>query len=488
MADEAGLHEDLFALLDLNLLGQPGNARVSLDGLLHLRLERRDFLLRLTARRRLPTEIDRIHFLAGIDQQVFRPGDFQHAQRALVEGARERMVHDDEAARHVHLELDDGRAARRDEGRLHVLLGHERAALEIDAVEDFADDVEGGEQVRPAVADVEPHRFADLGGDGLIADERADGAVEQHVGRPLVRGLLLVERLQAFRAGLARRVEVALHHVVFALDGRQALLRLDEDEAIHPVGDVHRHRGGRAVIDVEAGIERLEGELRRMPRGGERRRRAAARAGDRVQVNVVRQLARRVIRERELDEVALADADEAAGHITAEGPEEILHAIGQLLHHLAHFELHDDLGGVGAVEGRRHLWGLGQHGDFLADDAGLGSWANWFSGVRCGEVGSRQCERQDRQHAESQRGRLHTANARDGSGKWLTVAWRSVSRICLVRTAKSGHSSARSTAFRPQQCAWDDRLPGALLCSSILRRERHAPRRSGASRATWSSG
>ena len=107
-----------------------------------------------------------------------------------------------------------------------------------------------------------------------------------------------------------------------------------------------------------------------MSRRGERRRRAAARPGDRVQVDVVRHLAVRMIVQVKLDEVAFADADETAGHIAAERPEEILDAIGDPLDDFLHFEIHDDLGGVLARDGRRHERRRGQHGLFFTNDVG----------------------------------------------------------------------------------------------------------------------
>jgi hypothetical protein len=79
-------------------------------------------------------------------------------------------------------------------------------------------------------------------------------------------------------------------------------------------------------------------------RRGEARGRAAARTGDAVQVDVVRHLAAGMVLEMELDRVALAHADEAAGHRAAEGPERVLHALGDLTFDFLHFELDDDLG------------------------------------------------------------------------------------------------------------------------------------------------
>ena len=50
-----------------------------------------------------------------------------------------------------------------------------------------------------------------------------------------------------------------------------------------------------------------------------------------------------MILEVELDRVALAHADEAAGHGAAEGPERVGHALGDLLVDLVHLEIDDDL-------------------------------------------------------------------------------------------------------------------------------------------------
>jgi hypothetical protein len=132
----------------------------------------------------------------------------------------------------------------------------------VDLVEDLADDVEADDEVGAAVADVHAHGLADLGLERLVTDQRALGAVEHHVGRVLVDGLLHVERLQALLAVLADRVEVALHHIELAIHRRQALGRLDQDQAVHAVGHVHADRRGGAVVDVQARVERLEGELR----------------------------------------------------------------------------------------------------------------------------------------------------------------------------------------------------------------------------------
>ena len=101
---------------------------------------------------------------------------------------------------------------------------------------------------------------------------------------------------------------------------------------------------------------------------GQRRRRAAAGAVDRMQVDVVRHLVVGVIVEMHLDLVALADADELAGHMAAEGPEGIAHAVGEPPFELPHFEMHDDLGRVVAMDRRRDVRRVGENRVLLADD------------------------------------------------------------------------------------------------------------------------
>src|SRR3546814_11432050 len=79
----------------------------------------------------------------------------------------------------------------------------------------------------------------------------------------------LFRSLVALLAELAGGVEVARHHVVLAIHWRHALRRLDQDQAVHAVGDVHADRRGGAVVDEQAGVERLEGEAADVTRRGE---------------------------------------------------------------------------------------------------------------------------------------------------------------------------------------------------------------------------
>ena len=88
----------------------------------------------------------------------------------------------------------------------------------------------------------------------------------------------------------------------------------------------------------------------------------------------------------QLDEVALADADEAARHRATERPHGVLHAVGETHRLLDDVEVDDDLRGVRARDRRRHVRGLRDFGDFLADDL-LARRANRHDAARAGGGG-----------------------------------------------------------------------------------------------------
>ena len=169
VANEAGLHIDALAFLNLDFLRQPGNFRVALDLLRNLRLQRGDFPFGIGTRLRRFAEIHRVHFLAGINEQVLRTVHFQHAQRALVERAKQRVIHQDVRAGHFDFEFYNRRSARRNDGRLHVVR-RLRAGLRINRVKDFADHVERASEIRPAIAHVQADLLADFCGERPVAD------------------------------------------------------------------------------------------------------------------------------------------------------------------------------------------------------------------------------------------------------------------------------------------------------------------------------
>ena len=97
------MHINRLAFLDLNLLVQIGDLWVAGDLPGDFRLQRGDFLFRFRAGVGRLANVGGIHLLAGIDEQAGRAVHFQHAQCALVERAKDRMIHQNIRARHLDL-------------------------------------------------------------------------------------------------------------------------------------------------------------------------------------------------------------------------------------------------------------------------------------------------------------------------------------------------------------------------------------------------
>ena len=159
----------------------------------------------------------------------------------------------------------------------------------------------------------------------------------------LFDGLAHIKGLMPLLAVFPDRVEVALHHVVFPVDRSQTSCRLDENQAIHPIGHMLTYRSCRAVIDIEAGIEGLKGELRLMAGRRIAAGRSASGAGHGVKVDVVRKSAVRMIHEMKLHRVALTHANKLSRHLAAKGPEGILDSLGDGEIHLRDLQFHDEL-------------------------------------------------------------------------------------------------------------------------------------------------
>ena len=118
--------------------------------------------------------------------------------------------------------------------------------------------------VRTADAEEDADRFPDLGFERLILSKRQRGAVEYEILRPLCHQLVVAFGELAFAAKFLVGVDLALHHVKFTIDLGQAAFRLDQDHAVHAIGNMLRsHRHG-AVIDKQAGINRREFETTRL--------------------------------------------------------------------------------------------------------------------------------------------------------------------------------------------------------------------------------
>ena len=76
----------------------------------------------------------------------------------------------------------------------------------------------------------------------------------------------------------------------------------------------------------------------------------------------------RVVPQMKLDEVAGANANEAAGNAATERPERVVDTVGVADDRLDHVQVDDDLGRVRSCDGRRREGGRGRRGDLFAAD------------------------------------------------------------------------------------------------------------------------
>lgn len=175
------------------------------------------------------------------------------------------MVDQGISARHSRLKVCDGGAARRDADRGDAMSGRiDDATVTVDPREDAADDMERARQVGAGIAEEYAHRLADVRLERLISGQGRLAPVEDDDGWLLAEGVGVGEfdlsREPAVVVELGRLVvELALHHVVLLIDWREGFLGgLHVHESVHAVGDMHGHRGGCAVVDVQAGVEEAE--------------------------------------------------------------------------------------------------------------------------------------------------------------------------------------------------------------------------------------
>ena len=114
-----------------------------------------------------------------------------------------------------------------------------------------------------------------------------------------------------------------------------------------------RRRG--AVVDVDARVQRAEGELRLVARRGEGAGRAAARAGHGVQVDVVRHRVVGMVHQVQLDEVARRTRIIGPGTLPPKVQNVYCAPSAISATSSLHLDLHDDLRGVVAADRRRRL-------------------------------------------------------------------------------------------------------------------------------------
>ena len=195
----------------------------------------------------------------------------------------------------------------------HVL----RVAAGVDRLPDAGDRVERRELVRPRIHEVDAHQFARLGLQHLagrlvvhrVVAER--DAVEDDMA-PLVGHHLR----HVLRVG----VLLGLHQHVLAIGLRhRAVLRLDQDGAVHAARHVLDHRVGTTVIEEHPRVLRHEGVL--ADRAGADRLEVSQYVFlRRMHVDRVRVVVGLVVDQGDVDGVAFGDPYQRPGNLPVERP------------------------------------------------------------------------------------------------------------------------------------------------------------------------
>ena len=229
------------------------------------------------------------------------------------------MVNYSVAAWNIDFEFDHGGATGRNHSALYVFV-NQFTTFNIYFVEDFADNVERRYQVRTTVTNVHTNSFTSFGFQGIVAGDRAYVAVEYNVFRLFGNGFIHIERLQALGAFFTFSIEVALYDVELFVHFRQAFFRFNQDQTVHTVGDVHTDRSNGTVVNVQTGLQSFKAESRSVAWGSEGSFCTTALTGSSVEVNVVRNGRRRIVREFYFYGIAFAYTDHLARNVAVECP------------------------------------------------------------------------------------------------------------------------------------------------------------------------
>ena len=250
----------------------------------------------------------------------------QLTQSTFIEGAEDRVVNDGKAARNINFKLNHSCTTCRNQGALYVFV-NQFAAFNIYFVEDFTDNVERRHQVRTTVTYVHTYGFTYFGFQRVIACNSTNMAVKYYVICIFTDGFIHIKRLQARLAVFAFGVEVALNDVELFVYFRQAFFRLNQDQTIHTVTDVHTYRGHSTVIDVQAGLQCFPAESRSAAGCGKCSSSTTARAGRSVEVNVMRYGRIWVVGEFYFHGIAFTHTDHLTWNVTVECPVSVINAI-----------------------------------------------------------------------------------------------------------------------------------------------------------------
>ena len=250
----------------------------------------------------------------------------QLTQSTFVKCTEERVVNNGKAARNVNFEFDNSCATCRNQGALYVFV-NQFAAFNIYFVEDFANNVERRHQVRTTVTYVHTYGFTYFGFQRVIAGNGTNVTVKYYVICIFTDGFVHVKRLQTGFAVFAFGVEVALNDIELFVYFRQAFFRLNQDQTIHTVTDVHAYRGHSTVIDVQAGLQCFPAESRSAARCGKCSSSTTASAGRSMEVDVMRYSRIWVVGEFYFHGIAFAYTNHLTWNVTVECPVSVINAI-----------------------------------------------------------------------------------------------------------------------------------------------------------------
>ncbi len=125
-------------------------------------------------------------------------------------------------------------------------------AFGIDGVKDFADDMEGRDEVHSPITDIDADFVADF---GLESWGGFDFAIKGYIVWIAIEKCFGIKGDEAFFTKLAYSIEFALDDIEFFVDFCEGVLGFDEDHSVLAMGVVGADIGHGAMVDVESRVE-----------------------------------------------------------------------------------------------------------------------------------------------------------------------------------------------------------------------------------------
>ena len=236
------------------------------------------------------------------------------------------MVNQSVAARDVGFKFDNRCTTGRNQGTLYVFVD-QFASFYVNFVEDLTDNVERRYQVRTTVTNVHTNSFTSFSFQSVVAGDRAYVTVEYNVFRLFSNRFIHIERLQALSTFFTFSIEVTLYDVELFVHFRQTFFRFNQDQTVHTVGDVHTYRSNGTVVDVQTSLQCFKAEGRSVARSSKGSFCTTALTGCSVEVNVMRNGRRRIVREFNFNSIAFTYTDHLTWNVAVECPVVVLNTV-----------------------------------------------------------------------------------------------------------------------------------------------------------------